>query len=77
MTISVGIAEVPKDGNNYEAVWQKADKALYQAKKKMGKRRLQDWNNKRAAKTDDVCQENTAKYSNYSKKPLCDSGFLL
>ena len=32
VTISVGIAEVPKDGNNYEAVWQKADKALYQAK---------------------------------------------
>lgn len=32
VTLSIGIAEVPKDGDNYEAVWQKADKALYQAK---------------------------------------------
>lgn len=32
ITASIGIAEVPKDGNNYDVVWEKADQALYQAK---------------------------------------------
>ena len=33
ITVSIGIAEVPKDGTNYDDVWKKADQALYQAKR--------------------------------------------
>lgn len=34
VTLSVGVSEYPKDGNNYEILFKKADKCLYLAKEK-------------------------------------------
>ena len=34
VTLSVGVSEYPKDGNNYENLFKKADKCLYLAKEK-------------------------------------------
>ena len=33
ITVSIGIAEAPRDGSHYDAVWEKADRGLYLAKK--------------------------------------------
>ena len=34
VTLSVGVSEYPKDGNNYEILFKKADKCLYLARKR-------------------------------------------
>ena len=36
ITLSIGAAQYPQDGDCYEAVWEKADEALYKAKKSGG-----------------------------------------
>lgn len=36
ITLSIGAAQYPQDGDCYEAVWEKADEALYKAKKNGG-----------------------------------------
>lgn len=33
ITVSIGVSQCPVHGNSYEAVWKKADEALYQAKR--------------------------------------------
>ena len=33
ITVSIGISQCPRDGADYETLWQRADEALYTAKK--------------------------------------------